>query len=125
LRAAARRFNDEGRLFVEAAEKAAAAGRMPPNPVLNEVSGKLLEAERGFSRSEDLGDRLLFRHLLYSPGRAGREGRPDLIPAISGAVTAGDWEEAGAEVGFLTTGLQTAADRLAEARELLVSGENR
>jgi N-acetylated-alpha-linked acidic dipeptidase len=119
LRKAAESFRDEGRRFLEVSEERAESGAGLDDSLLKKVSESLMLVERSFLESAGTPERPTFRHLVYFPGRTGQAAGQAPLPAISGPMLEGNWEETGKEIKLLESALKAGSQRLTAARKLL------
>lgn len=106
VRDAAKVWEKNGRMALEAARKAVAAG---DTARAERVHKGLMKVERALLDQEGLVGRPWFKHLIYAPRPT---YKPLVLPGLTEAIEAGDKSRAKLEVERLTRALQRAASAI-------------
>ena len=106
VRDAANVWEKNGRLALEVARKAQAAGDMAR---VERVHQGLMKVERALLDQDGLVGRPWFKHLIYAPRPT---YKPSVLPALTEAIEARDRRRVKLEVERLTRALQRAAAAL-------------
>jgi N-acetylated-alpha-linked acidic dipeptidase len=114
LERAAARIEACARAYAQARESGLLPTRGPDVARLNRA---LMAVDRAFLRSDGLPGRPFYRHEMYSPGRVW-DSPP--FPAVSDAMSDGDWETARKQIPLAAATLNSVADAIDEATKVLV-----